>query len=432
MGKKEKAAVKTEQAEQIAEGSYKVYGYRWVVLIVFLLISIMIQVLWATFFSISAASAEYYGFTDAAKGESAISLLSIIFMAGMIVLSVPSMAAFEKWGFKKSVSFGAVLMGVCGILRGVFGTSYTALVIVTVGFAIAQPFILNAPGLVAGKWFPEKERATANSCGLLANYVGISIGLLVSPYMLNHGMDVKQMLWVYGIAAAVTALLFVVFAREKPPTPPCSYEESVRVDFKQGFRTAWKRRNFLACVIIFFIMLGVFNTFFTLIESILADMTDGVVGSSESGVVGVVVLLTGVVGSLVISMISDKDKRHRRLIYVIIANIIGTVGFVLFMVLGTYIGMIIAAVIYGIFTIGSAPVLLTMAAEEAYPTSEGTSEGLMMWMGNIGGVIFLGIASLMGNNHMGLMILMAVLSALCVVRMFFMKETKLIKTDGTK
>ena len=131
------------------ERTYKVYGYRWVVLAVYLFIAVMIQVMWATFFTITTDAWKYYGYTDAVKGESAISLLSIIFMVGMIILSVPSMAAFEKFGFKKSVGFGAVVMGICGVLRGIFGASYPMLIVMTIGFSIAQPFILNAPGLVA-------------------------------------------------------------------------------------------------------------------------------------------------------------------------------------------------------------------------------------------------------------------------------------------
>lgn len=407
------------------EKKYKVYGYRWVVLAVYLFIAIMIQVFWATFFSTTTQAWQYYGFKDAASGETAISLFSIVFMVGMIILSVPSMAAFEKWGFKKAVGFGAVVMGVCALARGIFGQSYTAVLITYIGGAIAQPFILNAPGLVAGHWFPENERATANSGGLLANYVGISIGLLVTPALLNGGMTFKTIQLIYGIVAAVSALLFVIFAKENPPTPPCGEEETVRVDFKEGFKTALKKKNFLFCVIIFFIMLGVFNAFFTLDEPILKSMAG--LSSMRAGVVGVIVLLTGVAGSVVISMLSDKDKLRRRVPYMVGANIIGTIGFALFIVLGNYVGMIIAGVLYGFFTIGSAPVLLTLAAEEAYPTSEGTSEGLLMWIGNIGGVIFLGIASLLGSNNYALMILMAALSALCVIGMAVIKETKLQK-----
>ncbi|MEA4966040.1 MAG: MFS transporter [Oscillospiraceae bacterium] len=404
---------------------YRVYSYRWVVLAVYLLAAAVIQLLWATYFSITTAAWQFYGFADAAKGESAISLLSIIFMAGMIVLSVPSFAAFERWGFYKAVGAGAVLMGICGVFRGVFGGSYAAVIVTTLGFAVAQPFILNAPGLVAGKWFPENERATANGAGLLANYLGMAVGLLLTPVLLQNGMDVKAILLVYGGCAAVSAVLFLAFAREHPPTPPCSVEAAVRANFKEGFRTALQKKNFMGCVLIFFCLLGVFNTFFTMIEPILGSMTGGTVDATGAGIVGVVILVTGIVGSLAVSVLSDRDKRRARLPYLIGCNIIGLVGFALFILLHSFAGMVAAGAVYGLFTIGSAPVLLTFAAEEAYPTSEGTSEGLLMLAGNIGGVVLLGLASLFRGNHLALLIFMAVLSAACVVRMLFAKETKL-------
>ena len=412
-------------AESDGAGAYRVYAYRWVVLAVYLLAAAMIQLLWATFFSVTTAAWQFYGFSDAARGESAISLLSIIFMAGMIVLSIPSLAAFEAWGFKRAVSFGAVLMGVCGVLRGVFGESYAAVVVTTVGFAVAQPFILNAPGLVAGKWFPENERATANGAGLLANYLGMAVGLLLTPVLLERGMGMRAVLTVYGVAAAVSAALFVFFAKEQPPTPPCSAEAAERADFREGFRTAVKRKNFRTCVLIFFCLLGVFNTFFTMIEPILRSLSGGAVDATGAGIVGVAILLAGIAGSLAISVLSDRDKRRARLPYLIGCNVAGLAGFVLFLLLRSFAGILTAGVLYGFFTIGSAPVLLTFAAEEAYPTSEGTSEGLLMFAGNVGGVIVLGAASLFGGNHLAVMLFMTLLSALCVVKMFLTKETKL-------
>ena len=87
--------------------------------------------------------------------------------------------------------------------------------------------------------------------------------------------------------------------------------------------------------------------------------------------------------------------------------------------------MLIAAVLYGFFTIGSAPVVLTFAAESAYPTSEGTSEGLLMFSGNVSGVIFLGLASMMGGNHMAVMIGIAAISVIPVILMLIAKEEKL-------
>lgn len=405
--------------------TYQVYGYRWVVLAVYGLATAVIQLMWTTFFSITTDAWKFYGFTDAAKGEDAISLLSIIFMAGMIVLSIPVMAAFEKFGFKKAVGFGVVLTGACALLRGFLGESYAMVVVATVGFAIAQPFILNSPGLVAGKWFPENERATANSVPLLCSYVGMCVGLLLTPVLLEAGMGMKAMLIAYGVLGAVTAVLFLVLVKEKPPTPPCSEEEAVRDDFAAGMKGAMKKRDFVLALLIFFCMFGIFNTFFTLIEPILRKLSNEAVDATQVGVIGVIILITGVVGSLLISMVSDKDKLRRRLPYAIGANIIGTAGLALFIFAKSFPVMLAAGVLYGFFIVGAAPLMLTFAAEASYPTSEGTSEGLLMWAGNVAGVVFLGGASLFGGNHRLLMIVMVAITVAYMIPMFLAKETKL-------
>ncbi|WP_206458233.1 MFS transporter [Anaerovorax sp. IOR16] len=413
----------------MSEGKYRVYNYRWIVLAVYGLSTAAIQLMWTTYFSITTNAWQYYGFTDAANGESAISFLSIVFMIGMITLSIPSLAAFEKFGFKKSVGFGVVLMGVSGIFRGFFGDSYAMVMIATVGFAIAQPFILNSPGLVAGKWFPESERATANSIGLLSSYIGMCIGLLLTPVIVEGGMSIKEMLILYGIIGAVVAILFVIFVKEKPETPPCPEEQALRSDFKVGIKGAWKRKDFRYSLIIFFCMFGIFNTFFTMIEPILKQLSKNNIDATEVGIIGVLILGVAIVGSFVICFISDKDKLHRRKPYMIISNIIGAFGLMIFIIAGGFFEMAIAAVLYGFFIVGGAPLVLTFAAEAAYPTSEGTSEGLLMFSGNVAGVIFLGAATLFHGNHNLLMISMVAITVIYIILIFMSKESKLeIKT----
>lgn len=414
------------------EQNYQVYGYRWVVLGIYGLCTGVIQLMWTTFFSITTDAWKYYGFTDATKGESAISLLSIIFMAGMIIVSIPSLAAFERFGFKKAVGFGVVLTGICALLRGLFGDSYTLVLVMTVGFAVAQPFLLNSPGLVAGKWFPERERATANSVGLLCSYFGMCVGLLLTPVLLEAGMTIKEMLLTYGAVGVVSAILFLIFVKEKPPTPPCPEEQAGRSDFKEGIKFALKKKNFILALLMFFCVFGVFNTFFTMIEPILRNLTDEGVDATQVGIIGVIILGIGIIGSLIISLISDKDKQHRRLPYMIIVNIIGCVGFALFLAFQGFGGLAIAAAIYGFFIVGGAPLTLTFAAESCYPTSEGTSEGLLMFMGNVAGVIFLGASGLFGTNHRMLMIAMIAVTVFYIILMFFAKEIKLEKAKQEK
>ncbi|MDR2610632.1 MAG: MFS transporter, partial [Clostridiales Family XIII bacterium] len=280
---------------------YKVYGYRWVVLALYVAVATMIQIMWATFFAITIEAGDYYGFAEG-DAESAISLFSIIFMIGMIVISVPSFALFEKWGYKKAVGFGVLLMAIGAVVRGIFGHNYTIVLICTIIFAIAQPFILNAVGLVAGKWFPAKERATANGLGLLSNYVGIMIGLIVVPLILAGGTDIKGMLMILGIVCAVFSVLFFIFTKEAPPTPPCAEEDYVREHFLSGMKQLFRKKDFIKILLAFFLTLGVFNVFFTLIEPIIQSIGGAGIDSVQVGIIGVIMLIMAIVGSVVIPL----------------------------------------------------------------------------------------------------------------------------------
>lgn len=113
----------------------------------------------------------------------------------------------------------------------------------------------------------------------------------------------------------------------------------------------------------------------------------------------------------------------------IVANIIGCIGLALFMVLQGFSGLAVAAALYGFFIVGGAPLVLTFAAESCYPTSEGTSEGLLMFAGNVAGVIFLGAASLFGTNHRLLMMAMVAATVFYIILMFFARDVKLEKVE---
>jgi MFS family permease len=98
-------------------------------------------------------------------------------------------------------------------------SDYNLVLVSQIGIAIGQPFILNALTKVAARWFPIQERATASGLGSLSIYLGIIVGLALTPYLtIQSGLG--GMLMIYGIVAVIAAVAFLGFARERPPTPP--------------------------------------------------------------------------------------------------------------------------------------------------------------------------------------------------------------------
>ena len=82
----------------------------------------------------------------------------------MIIISIPSLATFECFGFKKAVGFGVVLTGICAMLRGVFGDSYTMVLIVTIGFCHSTAIPAEFTGTRSRKVVPGRRESYGQQC----------------------------------------------------------------------------------------------------------------------------------------------------------------------------------------------------------------------------------------------------------------------------
>ena len=114
-------------------------------------INLTIQILWISYAPITGIAAKFYHVTDLQIG-----FLAMSFMIAFLPLSIPVSWLIDTIGFKRSVSIGAVIMGVFGLARGLIGNSYDVVLICTIGIAAAQPFFLNAWTKIAANWFGSK------------------------------------------------------------------------------------------------------------------------------------------------------------------------------------------------------------------------------------------------------------------------------------
>ena len=126
-------------AAAMADKGFKVYPYRWTILTVFMLINIAIQIMWICFAPITGPAAKFYGVSDLRIG-----LLAMLFMIVYIPLSIPISWIIDTLGYRKSVSIGAGIMAVFGLLRGAFAANYIVVLLFTIGLALSQPFMMNS------------------------------------------------------------------------------------------------------------------------------------------------------------------------------------------------------------------------------------------------------------------------------------------------
>ena len=410
------------------EDNFKVYGYRWIVLVVFMLIVAATQLLWITFGAITSDATKFYGVSDLSIG-----LLSMSFMIVYIIVSIPASWVIDTYGVRVGVGIGAVLTAVFGLLRGVWGSNpsnYTLVLIAQIGIAIGQPFVLNAVTTVAARWFPVRERATASGLGSLAMYLGIFLALALTPYLTNH-FQIGGMLMAYGIASAVAALAFVLFARERPATPPCPPGMEVRSLVFDGFKQIFRQKEFILLLVIFFIGLGTFNAVTTWIEDIVRPSG---LTSTQAGNIGGLMIVGGILGALVVPTLSDHYRK--RVPFIIVALVGATLGLAGIAFATQYWLLLVMGFVMGFFLLSAGPIGFQYGAEITYPTPEGTSNGLLILMGQISGIAFIFAMDSFRSPKTGSMMISLVvlvgLMLLGLVLAFFLTEPKTLLTQGPK
>ena len=142
----------------MAKEEFRVYGYRWVIMAVFMLAVMVNQLLWITFAPVTGSAARFYNVSDLSIG-----LLSMVFMVVYIFVSIPASWVIDTFGFRVAVGIGSVLTGVFGLIRGLAADHFAWVLIAQVGIAIGQPFLLNAMTTVAARWFPRTSSDTGLS-----------------------------------------------------------------------------------------------------------------------------------------------------------------------------------------------------------------------------------------------------------------------------
>ena len=328
----------------MADSEFKVYKYRWVVLLAFMGVVAVNQLLWITFAAVTTQAMQFYNVSDLAIG-----LLSLSFMVVYVFISFPASWVIDTYGIRVGVGIGAILTGAFGLVRGLGANHYGWVLAAQIAIAVGQPFVLNAVTTIAARWFPMKERATASGLGSLAIYIGILAGIALTPYIVLRS-GIAGMLNMYGIVAAIAMFLFFIFARERPPSPPCLPEQEARSLVVDGLTKMIRQPEFIVLMAVFFVGLGIFNAVTTWIEQILSPRG---FSSTQAGAAGGVMILGGIVGALILPMLSDQMRKRVPFILLAVAGaIIGLAGLTF---VTSYVLLLIFSFIFGFFLLSAGP-----------------------------------------------------------------------------
>jgi MFS family permease len=260
--------------------------------------------------------------------------------------------------------------------------------------------------------------------GGMATLLGIVIGQIATPLMLE-AWSLSTTMLIYGILGVVSALSFVIFAKDHPPTPAGHEEKALML---AGLKHIFTMRDFYLLAFIVFVINAIFNGILTWVEVMVRPRG---LGLSEAGLIGGLLMIGGIFGILILSSASDRLRKRKPVL------LLGSLLSVPFLVLTAYVSdftlLAIVTFLLGLCVMGAYPVALQYATEICYPAPEGTSMGVFTLAGQIS-VVAVGAMAWSNKVHGSFtpsLLAFAAAMAVGAVLVSIMKESKLIQ-DATR
>ena len=188
-----------------------------------------------------------------------------------------------------------------------------------------------------------------------------------------------------------------------------------------------RQTDFLLLLAVFFVGLGAFNAVTTWIEQILAPRG---FSETQAGNAGGLMILGGIIGAVVLPLLSDRSRK--RVPFLILAVVGATCGLAGLTFVSGYFGLLLFSFLFGFFLLSAGPLGFQYGAEITLPAPEGTSNGLLLLMGQVSGIAFiLGMDALKapatGSMTMPLMVLIGLFVFACVLTSR-LKEVQVLRT----
>eukprot|EP00892_Ulva_mutabilis_P012065 jgi/Ulvmu1/9230/UM005_0330.1 len=376
--------------------TYKQYPQRWRMLATIFFANLVLQSIFITFAPIATAASQFYN-----VDLTAINWLALVWPAMFIPASLVSSWSYHKYGLRVNMLAAGIMMAVGTCLRllslavpivraDVLSQkdnrgAYTAVLIGTMLVALVQPVVLSSTTLVAASWFSESQRGLANTLMLIGYPVGLAIGAVVPPAMVNHqdghGID-GVLLLQFGLAAA--AAIFCFGLSSAPPSAPSATAPYRRGNDNLGRDLKSLRRNFgfMTLCNIWGLCVGAIQALLTLLQQILHRQG---YSPHDAGGISAALILCGIVGAAIAGPVVDATRKYKLILAICISLALP------FMVLvavasqrANRLAVLYAcASLLGFLAVPVLPVALDMSAEITYPIPAGLTSTILWFCSQV-------------------------------------------------
>lgn len=185
-------------------------------------------------------------------------------------------------------------------------------------------------------------------------------------------------MFIQNCIVTIGTVPLLIFAREKPPTPPSesASRKQEEFNFRKEIRVLASNKSYLLLCVSFTTLYGVY----TAVGAVVSALTKPYGFSpTHNAIFGGTFILSGVTGSFVVSMILDKTQKFKRIINIIgFCSILSIIAGYFTLPTGNVALFSINLVFVGASVIPVIPVSYAFAVELTYPCPEAMSNGMMI------------------------------------------------------
>ncbi|KAK4879448.1 hypothetical protein RN001_007594 [Aquatica leii] len=361
----------------------KLFKKRWFMLLLYMVVVPCGALQWTQYVVVADVIVDYYQVSY--EDVNWTNLITVLFF---VMFSLPSGYVIDKYGCRKSAIISGIGICVATWIKvvSVSPDKFWLVIFAQAVLAIFQSPMFNMPPKIAANWFGPDEVSMACSMGLTGTQVGLALGFVLPPYLIKK-KTVEGDLFMTNIGIAVVctiAALLLIFYKPSVPPSYAAMNQSHQTKYIESAKVLIKNISFLLIVLGFGLNLAIYVVVQTILNQLVLKFYPD--GAKDVGWIGLLIVISGICGSIVTGYLLDKYKVFRLLLLFFGFSVtLALTGFTYTLHLHIIYAYTICP-LFGFLSSSFWYVCLQIAIETTYPQPEIIIFGLLNAFGELLGI----------------------------------------------